>query len=109
LFEHEFAGKPIRTFPDHAQILILSMIFSGNPASTFPNHAPGLGMTFLEKRYPLPDHAPLVRTQYFDLPRLPHFHPWSGPRLDPAANPNPFIFEGLRDNSGTRQVRQRAP
>src|SRR6202043_466105 len=59
-----------------------------------------------KNRYP--DHA-LVRTQHLDLPRPLHFHPWSGPRLDPTANANPFILEGLRDNSGAHQVRQRAP
>jgi hypothetical protein len=31
------------------------------------------------------------------------------PRLDPATNPNPSIFEGLKVNSGGRERRHHAP
>jgi hypothetical protein len=42
----------------------------------------------------------LVPAKYFNLPDMEHFNSRPAPRLDPAADANPPIFEGLNNNSG---------
>ena len=41
----------------------------------------------------------LVPAKYFNLPDMEHFNSRPAPRLDPAADANPSIFEGLKNNS----------
>ena len=45
----------------------------------------------------------------FNLPHPEHLNPRPAPRLDPAADANPPIFEGLKGNAGGLERRQHAP
>src|SRR6516164_9619880 len=51
-------GKPVSTFPDHAQLL--SMICFGKPVSTFPDHALE-AQTALARRIPKRLDAPVIK------------------------------------------------
>ena len=50
----------------------------------------------------------LILAQQFDLPHPEHFNSWSAPRLDPAADTNPSMFEGLKHDSGALEHRDHA-
>src|SRR5579871_951657 len=65
-------------------------------------------MIFSENRFALPDHA-LVPAQHFNLSGPNHFDPWSRARLNPATDPNPPIFKGLKGHAGSFHSRHIAP
>jgi hypothetical protein len=48
LFEHDLAGKPIRTFPDHA--LFFLSIFSEKPVPALADHALILGLNMIFRK-----------------------------------------------------------
>jgi hypothetical protein len=51
----------------------------------------------------------LVPAQHFDLSGPDHFHPRTGVRLNPAADPNPPILKGLKHNACGFDRRHIAP
>ena len=51
----------------------------------------------------------LIPTEQLNLPYPKHFDPRAAPRLDPAPNANPSIFERLKAHPGRLEGRYRAP
>ncbi len=51
----------------------------------------------------------LIPAQQLDLPHPEHFDSRPAARLDQAADTNPLIFEGLKDDAGSLERRQHAP
>ena len=51
----------------------------------------------------------LILADLFNLPYLEHFDPRPTARLDPAADPNPSIFERLKRDSRRLEGPQHAP
>ena len=51
----------------------------------------------------------LIPTEHFDLPHPEHVYSRAPARLDPAADPNPAVFEGFERNSCSLEPREHAP
>ena len=51
----------------------------------------------------------LILAEHFDLPHPEHVYSRSAAGLDPAADPNPAIFEGFEDNTSRLEPPDHAP
>src|SRR5882724_12516861 len=88
------------------------VIFSRRPARSVTSaHTPGSCFDAFSSREPVSTSLKnaLVPAEHFNLPHPEHLDSWPTPRLDKAADTNPSIFEGLRQESGGLERRHHAP